>query len=85
MAEERELGEKLIPWTLYTLLVSWVRGACAQDALPHALVQVWDRVGQAVRAAAGSRVLLPAGQTSATAAVAAAVWSRCLKIKTMIH
>eukprot|EP00983_Pelagomonas_calceolata_P060875 1146560-Pelagomonas_calceolata.AAC.1 len=28
MAEERELGEKLIPWTLYTLLVSWVRGAC---------------------------------------------------------
>eukprot|EP00983_Pelagomonas_calceolata_P089377 1157305-Pelagomonas_calceolata.AAC.18 len=29
----------------------------------------------------GSKVLLPAGQTSATAAVAAPVWSRCLTIR----
>jgi len=46
---------------------------CAQDALPHALVQVWDRVGQAVRAAAGSRVLLLAVRGSARVAVAVAV------------
>eukprot|EP00983_Pelagomonas_calceolata_P038696 1136874-Pelagomonas_calceolata.AAC.6 len=52
---------------------------CAQDALPHVLVQVCDWVGQVPQAAVGSRVLLPAGQTYATAAVSAAVRSCCLK------
>eukprot|EP00983_Pelagomonas_calceolata_P040779 1137776-Pelagomonas_calceolata.AAC.2 len=55
---------------------------CVQVAFTHAMVQVWDRLSVA---AAGSRVLLPAGQQlcnscSATAAVAAAVWSRCFKL-----
>eukprot|EP00983_Pelagomonas_calceolata_P081927 1155750-Pelagomonas_calceolata.AAC.1 len=57
----------------------------AQDTPPHTLRMVWDRVGQAVRAAAGSRVLLLLADAAAAADAAPAVSSRCPKINKMIH